>query len=602
MYSGSVAGRASIVGAAETSVGKVRDHNEDAHFIDPEAGIFIVCDGMGGHAAGEVASALAVSTLRERWSSDAMLEAATRWLEQGTHETRKQLMQSIQRGVIDAHEAIVAEAARDRGKTGMGTTLVGALVVGGDIVFAHCGDSRAYLVRDGIAMQLTEDHTLLARLLAAGIDVDVDGDGQRFKSMLTNALGIGHECKVSTFVVPVADGDRFLLCSDGITEYVQEHEVGEVLSTSPSPARAAQRLIDLALERGGGDNATALVVRVLEAGETARPSELLRREEQAIHACPLWARVTPQQRLRALRIALPRDYAQGEKLPAQTLGDRVAWIVVEGELLQDGYLRGPGSLLYPEALLAERPLPDKDGLAVTQSEVRALAIRADDFRELCDDDPELGEALLAALASEIAIRRPQRRTGRIVIRGDADAGENTDPGVAMTPPAGLPVVPADSSTEPDPAAPEAPPARPSAPRLQARGTTPPSSLIVPPSEVEGDLERALDDLTAPRRMAEEPPPLAATDTEVAPSDARASADLVPSEPEISIERLESAAEAEADDGPSDARVIEVLKDTSSQKITLSVEVSDPEIVIEPLVAADSGPQPPRAKRSTDTPE
>src|SRR5690606_27392270 len=200
------------------------------------------------------------------------------------------------------------------------------------------------------------------------------------------------------------------------------------------------------------------------AGETARPSELLRREEQAIHACPLWARVTPQQRLRALRIALPRDYAQGEKLPAQTLGDRVAWIVVEGELLQDGYLRGPGSLLYPEALLAERPLPDKDGLAVTQSEVRALAIRADDFRELCDDDPELGEALLAALASEIAIRRPQRRTGRIVIRGDADAGENTDPGVAMTPPAGLPVVPADSSTEPDPAAPEAPPARPSAPR------------------------------------------------------------------------------------------------------------------------------------------
>jgi PPM family protein phosphatase len=201
-----VAGRASILGAAETSVGKVRDHNEDAHFIDPESGIFIVCDGMGGHAAGEVASALAVQTIRTRWASELTQKAADQWLSRGTPETRKHLIATIQQGVVAAHDAIVAEAAADRGKNGMGTTLVGAVIVGADIVFAHCGDSRAYLVRDGIAMQLTEDHTLLARLLAAGVDVDVDGDGMRFKSMLTNALGIGHECKVSTFVVPHAPG------------------------------------------------------------------------------------------------------------------------------------------------------------------------------------------------------------------------------------------------------------------------------------------------------------------------------------------------------------------------------------------------------------
>ncbi|NVB81296.1 MAG: serine/threonine-protein phosphatase, partial [Kofleriaceae bacterium] len=272
-------GRASIVGAAETSVGKVRDHNEDAHFIDPELGIFVVCDGMGGHAAGEVASALAVQTIRSIWTNDATQAVADRWLAKGTPEAKKQLLTSIQQGVVAAHDAIVAEAAADRNKTGMGTTLVGAMVVGGDIVFAHAGDSRAYLVREGIAMQLTEDHTLLARLLAAGVDVDVDGEGMRFKSMLTNALGIGEECKVTTFVVPVADGDRFLLCSDGITEYIKEAEIGEILTTQPSPARAAQRLVDVALDRGGGDNATALVVRVLEAGETARPAEQLKREQ-----------------------------------------------------------------------------------------------------------------------------------------------------------------------------------------------------------------------------------------------------------------------------------------------------------------------------------
>ena len=516
-----------------------------------------------------------------------MQVVADRWLEKGTPEARKELMQALQQGVVAAHEAIVGEAERDHGKAGMGTTLVGAVLIGGDVMFAHCGDSRAYLVRDGIAMQLTEDHTLLARLLAAGVEVDVDGDGARFKSMLTNAIGIGQECRVSTFVVPVADGDRFLLCSDGITEYVGEHEIGEVLSTSPSPARAAQRLVDLALDRGGGDNATALVVRVLEAGEAPRPSELLRREQQAIHACPLWAKINPQQRLRALRIALPRDYPMGEKVPAQTLGDRVAWVIVEGELEQDGHLRGPGSLLYPEALLAERPLPDKDGLAIAQSDVRALALRADDFRELCDDDPELGEALLGALALEISLRRPHRRTGRIVVQQDSDDGRGaTDPGLDHTPPAGT----------------VAPP-----PRMPPRGSTPPSSLIAAPTEVAGEVDRALDDLRANTppggakqlEMAEDEDPeiVVQAKLERAPTTPLPAHWQPQSEPEISIERLEDAA-----DRDESGRVVEVLKDTSSQKITIATDPSDPEIVVEPLVAADSGPLHPRPKRQTDAPD
>ncbi len=588
-----MAGRASIVGAVETSIGNVRDHNEDAHFIDPDAGIFIVCDGMGGHAAGEVASALAVQTIRTSWASDTLQKAAELWLAQGTPDTRKELIHTIQHGVVAAHDAILAEAGRDRSKGGMGTTVVGAVLVGGDVVFAHCGDSRAYLVRDGIAMQLTEDHTLLARLLAAGIDVDVDGDGLRFKSMLTNALGIGDECKVSTFVVPVADGDRLLLCSDGITEYVKEHEIGEVLSTLPSPARSAQRLVEMALARGGGDNATALVVRVLEAGESPRPAELLRRDEHAIHACPLWAKVNPQQRLRALRIALPREYPTGDKLPAQTLGDRVAWIVVEGTLLQDGHLRGPGSLIYPEALLADRPLPDKNGLAVAQGDLRALALRNDDFRELCDDDPELGEALLEALAAEIAVRRPHRRTGKIVVQGDAEPRGLIDPGSENTPPAGTPAVPrpkADTDRGlPTVARPPAePPERVSSPRLHARGSTPPSSLIATPSEVAGDVDRALDELTT-QPAPVEPHRLAPADDEDAEIvvEARAAASVPasvappaaslppPSEPEISIERLEEEA--------------------------ASGEV-EPELAVEPLVVADSGPVHPRPKRHTDAPE
>ena len=298
----------------------------------------------------------------------------------------------------------------------MGTTLVGAVIVGNELVFAHAGDSRAYLVRDAIAVQLTEDHTLLARLLAAGIDVDQSGEGSRFKSMLTNALGIGEECKVSTFVVPLADGDRFLLCSDGISEYVPEHEVGEVLTKQPSPARAAQKLIELALERGGADNATAIVVRVLEAGETPQPAELIKKDDEVIKACPLWGtRVNPQQRLRALRIAIPRDLPIGERIPAYHLGDRVAWIIVEGKVIQETAVLDAGTLLYPESLVADSQQPDREGLAVARTDVRALALRADDFRELCEDDSELGEALLEALApliSERAAKLAQARSER----------------------------------------------------------------------------------------------------------------------------------------------------------------------------------------------
>ncbi len=659
-----MAGRASIVGAAETSVGKVRDHNEDAHFIDPEAGIFIVCDGMGGHAAGEVASNLAVKTIRREWASDATERVADSWLEQGTPDARKSLLATVQQGVVAAHDAIVAEAQEDRSKQGMGTTVVAAIIVGGDVVFAHCGDSRAYLVRDGITVQLTEDHTLLARLLAAGVDVDTEGDGARFKSMLTNALGIGHECKVSTFVVPVADGDRFLLCSDGITESVQENEIGEVLTTMPSPARSAQRLVELALQRGGGDNATALVVRVLEAGETARPSEQLRKDEAAIYACPLWAKVNTQQRLRALRIALPREHAKGDRIPAQTLGDKVAWIIIEGEYEQDGVIFGPGALLYPEALLGDRPLPDKHGLAIAQTEIRALALRSDDFKELCDDDPELAEHLLEALAAEITRKRPVRRTGKMAAVGEggsraddfarADTGQfaaldpatgnpvnesrgsrqprastvpphtvrprsNTDRGTAVatdrTPaPSPPPEAPPAPAPEPPAAAPPAPVTADERPRL-SRGSTPPSErsgLIVPPAETAAALDEALSGLT------EERPPRAPTAAKnLEPADDDAEITVESSEQHRPTQNLPpplkkptpAAAKPAKGTHLSEPEIqIEELEQQEEELEELSISGAE---VIEPLsakspeevielVAADA--EKPRAKRQSDAPE
>ncbi|MEZ4359837.1 MAG: protein phosphatase 2C domain-containing protein [Kofleriaceae bacterium] len=389
--------RSSLVAAAVTDVGKVREHNEDAFCCEPEQGLFIVCDGMGGHAAGEVASALAVKTVRERWLTSEIAAAERAFLDDDSPDARKHMVAALRAGAAAAHHAILAEAARDGEKHGMGTTLVAMRVVGGCAVFAHAGDSRGYLVRGGISMQLTEDHTLLARLLAAGIDVDTSGDGARFRSMLTNALGIGAECRVSTFLVPLIDGDQLLLCSDGVSEYVGEAEIGEVLGAHEDPAAAAARFVALALERGGADNATALVVRVATAAKGGTLHRY-REERDAIAACPLFAKLSPQQRLRATRIGLVREYAHGERLPANTLGDRVAWVVLEGEVEGAQGIAKPGALLYPESLIDDRQV-ERDQLGVAAKDVRVMALRADDFRELCEDDAELGEPLLEALAS-----------------------------------------------------------------------------------------------------------------------------------------------------------------------------------------------------------
>jgi serine/threonine protein phosphatase PrpC len=621
-----VAGRASIVGAAATHVGKVREHNEDAHFFDAVTGVFLVCDGMGGHAAGEVASAIAIRTIRHQWLGEQIQQLIDGYMESGSPDVKRQLLGTLRGGVTAAHDAIIGEARQDLTKKGMGTTLVGAVIVGNELVFAHAGDSRAYMVRDGIAMQLTEDHTLLARLLAAGIDVDQSGEGSRFKSMLTNALGIGEECKVSTFVVPLADGDRFLLCSDGISEYVPEHEVGEVLSKQPSPARAAQKLIELALERGGADNATAIVVRVLEAGETPQPAESIKRDDEVIKSCGLWgSKVTPQQRLRALRIAIPRDHAIGERLPAYHLGDRVAWIVIEGKVVQAGAVLEAGTLLYPESLVTDSQAPDRDGLAVARTDVRALALRADDFRELCEDDTELAEVLLETLTPLISDR------AQVLSRARADRADTEyDPELQQ----------AMSASHVTRDAPDAP-----APAPRPRRAQSPVSM---------ELEERFDAVTsstrqesrgqgpipgaepaAPAPMGERQPlilsPRASSDSirpKTHPADAALSAmdgarthvPRPPTEPEIEVLELESSMmkqraptplprtrpptapeietviEIEADEGEpdaepapvesivrviegQDARVVETITDTSSQTLTVTVtEEPEPEVL------------------------
>ncbi|ACY19309.1 protein phosphatase 2C domain-containing protein [Haliangium ochraceum] len=392
-----------VIAGAATDVGRVREHNEDSHLVDPHNQIFIVADGMGGHAAGEVASSMAVRIARGAWTAPAMSMAMRAYAERGDPDSCRRLIQALRQGVVNAHLDIIEEARRDEDKAGMGTTFTGFMIAGGDAIFAHAGDSRAYLVRDDIAMQLSEDHTLLARLHASGVDPAVaESHSVRWRGVLTNALGIADGTRVATFIISLYSGDKILLCSDGVTEYVSEGEIAQVLGSAPSPNRAAQSLVDMANERGGADNSTAVVIKVVEAGETRVPPEQRQRDDAAVRRCALFNGLTPQERLRALRITTQRELKEGKSLAPVALGNRVAYVLLDGEVEIHDEIAGPGAIIYPEALIDGTDMPDRSNTALALSHVRLLTIRRDDFAELTEEESDLGVKLYATVAKLMA--------------------------------------------------------------------------------------------------------------------------------------------------------------------------------------------------------
>ncbi|HET9964432.1 MAG TPA: Stp1/IreP family PP2C-type Ser/Thr phosphatase [Rubrobacter sp.] len=231
-----------------TDTGKVRQNNEDALLVGEgeDETLFVVADGIGGFEAGEVASSLAVDVLKD--------------LPPG---------ESFKAAIGEANRRIVAAGRGDEKLSGMGTTVV-AIRFGGThgepvAEVAHVGDSRAYLMRGGDMKPITEDHSLVAELVRSG-DLTRDQAAEHpQKNLITRALGADEEVDVDTAVLSVEAGDRVLLCSDGLSDMVSEAGISEILAQSPDdPERAARGLLSAALDAGGNDNITVVVVDVME--------------------------------------------------------------------------------------------------------------------------------------------------------------------------------------------------------------------------------------------------------------------------------------------------------------------------------------------------
>ena len=236
-----------IDAGVETDVGRVREGNEDAFAIEPP--LYAVADGMGGHRGGEVASQLALQTVVERFRAG-----------QG----------SLADQVQAANRAVYERSATDRKVTGMGTTLTAAIVAGERAHLVHVGDSRAYLLRAGALRQLTEDHTLVNRMLKAGEITEREAAVHPHRNVILRALGQDPDVAIDEQDVGLIEGDRLLLCSDGLTVMVPEDQLQAILeATAGAPQEAAERLVRAANGAGGIDNITVVVLDVLEGDPPA---------------------------------------------------------------------------------------------------------------------------------------------------------------------------------------------------------------------------------------------------------------------------------------------------------------------------------------------
>lgn len=260
---GPVTGEVHLQSAVAAHTGLVREKQEDAHLVLEGIGFAAVADGMGGHNAGEVASGLAIEALREhfgRVTTGTQPRGITGFLRRlgGAGQPGAALAEAIRL----ANRRILASARRNVRHRGMGTTLVTLWLCGERVHFAHVGDSRIYHWRAGTLRQLTEDHSLLNEYLRLGVISATEAAGFPHKNVIVRAVGLSAGLDVDVGQLIVQPEDRFLLCSDGLTDLVDDATICASLADGDAPELAAQRLVSHALDAGGIDNVTALVIHV----------------------------------------------------------------------------------------------------------------------------------------------------------------------------------------------------------------------------------------------------------------------------------------------------------------------------------------------------
>jgi serine/threonine protein phosphatase PrpC len=375
-----------------TDVGRVRDANEDSFLVDESIGLAIVADGMGGHAAGEVASSIAVQVCRDTIARERELLGR---YERGDAVGRQDVLRLMEQAVQNACAAVYAEAQKDPTKRGMGTTLVALMLIGPRGFIAHVGDSRIYLTRNQSVHQLTQDHSLINELLKRGRLTPEQIAKLNMKNAVTRAVGVYESVEVDTLDFDILAGDQFLLCSDGLTEYAQESDILRVFREI-STDEVAQTFIDLANEGGGKDNITAVVVKVPDTHGQDRLASELNLKLETLHAMPLFRHLSYQELVRVMNLTEVRSYDHGDRIVEEGEEGDEMFIVIQGTVnVRAGEAQldalGAGQHFGEMALLDRAPRSasvHSDGVS------KLMVIRRVDFFDIIRKDHDVAVKLL----------------------------------------------------------------------------------------------------------------------------------------------------------------------------------------------------------------
>lgn len=401
-----------------THVGMERSVNQDYYgYFEPEdeatysrlGRLIVVCDGMGGHAAGEVASALAVRTLHEEVKREADLIAD--YLAGGTGAARvskRDILNMLEFAVNRASSRVHAEAAKDPNKRGMGTTLVALLVIGATGFIIYVGDSRIYLLREGVLEQLTEDHTVRNELIKKRKMSREQVEQIAQKNAITRAVGVYEHVEPDTLVLDLLQGDRFLLCSDGLYGYFEEdlETLGRLLAT-PDGDAAARALVEGANEQGGKDNITSVIVTLGDAtARDATRAKQLQLKRDVLARMPLFRPLNDREILRVLQVTDVASFQNGERVMTEGETGEELFIVLSGTLrVQRGgadlALLETGDHVGEMALVRSQP---RSATVVSDGPSELMVIRRTEFFEILRKEHQLAVKLLWQFLGVLADR------------------------------------------------------------------------------------------------------------------------------------------------------------------------------------------------------
>ncbi|HET6613150.1 MAG TPA: cyclic nucleotide-binding domain-containing protein [Kofleriaceae bacterium] len=398
--------------AAATDVGRQRAHNEDNFLIDKKLQLFIVADGMGGHAAGEIASSIAVHEVRD--AIHANRDLIERFKNPAEGVQGYELLQTLEHAIQAACTTVHQRAQEDSDKRGMGTTTSVLLIAGPPKklrgFIAHVGDSRIYLVRQNQCHQLTEDHSLMNELIRRGKvrPEEIDKSPyKQFKNAVTRAVGVYPSVEVDTFDFDILPGDRFLLCSDGMYVYIDEDELPEVLS-SGDIRDVPGALVDRANTGGGHDNITNVVIRVGESpadGAGHRAEEVALKIE-VIKGMRMFRYLSYKELVRIMNITDTREYGPGDKIISEGEPGETMYVVMSGKIdlhHEDVTVATLGKgQHFGEMSLIDRTTRSLSATAADES--RVITIDRQEFYELIKQEPTLSVKILWSFVQVLADR------------------------------------------------------------------------------------------------------------------------------------------------------------------------------------------------------